>query len=507
MGLPMLLSILVAGLVCTIYTAIGGLKAVIWTDTFQMVIVLGGLLAIIIKGTLEAGGVNAVLEPGGRQPRFDPSPFTPYTFWTLVVGGFFTSMTIYGSNQAMIQRYLAMPSTRRAQIALYLNLPAAVVFTTLLVFLGLLAFARYHDNDPVASCRIQKSDQLIPLLVMDMLGGYHGLPGLFVACIFSASLSTVSSGVNALAAVFSSDGHCRAFLQTDHHTKTQRGSSHRHLQMSRSGMPCVRSKGTRRSILVGPVTGKGHSKSDSRPGRPATSGPGTYHAAIQPTVVALVFGLATIGLAFVAGELGPLILQISLSILGIFGGPLLGLFVLALFVPCANSWGAITGLLSSVAVSFWLAIGSTIQRNNNAPPPIVCPTNQTSEAISSTMTSLLSSTTMSATFTSESTDLPADDSDALAVLIALVVGVIVSGTRSKPVDARYLSPWCVWLAGFCNVVYDTASEHSNSETQDTGERKRNGDAVMAELQVPENEAGFANGIRGSAGDQLGHADC
>ena len=47
---------------------------------------------------------------------FDPSPFTRYTFWSLVVGGFFTSMTIYGSNQAMIQRYLAMPSTRKAQM-------------------------------------------------------------------------------------------------------------------------------------------------------------------------------------------------------------------------------------------------------------------------------------------------------------------------------------------------------------------------------------------------------
>ena len=47
---------------------------------------------------------------------FDPSPFTRYTFWSLVIGGFFTTMTLFGSNQAMIQRYLAMPSTRKAQM-------------------------------------------------------------------------------------------------------------------------------------------------------------------------------------------------------------------------------------------------------------------------------------------------------------------------------------------------------------------------------------------------------
>ena len=55
-------------------------------------------------------------------------------------------------------------------------------------------------------------------------------------------------------------------------------------------------------------------------------------------VLSVVFGFATIGLAFLAGKLGSLIIQVALSIFGIFGGPLLGVFVLALFVPFANSW-------------------------------------------------------------------------------------------------------------------------------------------------------------------------
>ena len=70
---------------------------------------------------------------------------------------------------------------------------------------GLVMFAYYHDCDPIKSRQVAKKDQLFPLFVMQVMGDIPGVPGLFVAGVFSGALSTVSSGLNSLAAVFLSD--------------------------------------------------------------------------------------------------------------------------------------------------------------------------------------------------------------------------------------------------------------------------------------------------------------
>ena len=72
---------------------------------------------------------------------------------------------------------------------------------------GILAY--YSDCDPMAAGLIKKTDQLMPYFVMDQLTLWPGIPGLFVACVFSASLSTLSSGFNALSAVTFDDFLCR----------------------------------------------------------------------------------------------------------------------------------------------------------------------------------------------------------------------------------------------------------------------------------------------------------
>ncbi|KAJ8303115.1 hypothetical protein KUTeg_019511, partial [Tegillarca granosa] len=288
MGINIYISILVIGLVCTFYTAIGGLKAVMWTDAFQMVIVFVGLLTLIIKTTLEEGGFQTIwdksLKAGKLQAdNFDPNPLVRHTFWTLVIGGCMTSLTIYASNQAMVQRYLSMGTVKRAQTALYLQLPASLFFTTILVYAGLVLFAKYGEADPVG-CTLQRKDQLIPWLVMDVLGTYYGLPGLMVACFFSASLSTVSSGVNALALVMITDI-----------------------------VKPMYKKITLRDMM-------------------------DVKATIYSKLIAIIYGFLTIGLAFAAKYMGSFILQIALSIFGMVGGPVLGVFILAMFFPTANSW-------------------------------------------------------------------------------------------------------------------------------------------------------------------------
>ena len=72
-------------------------------------------------------------------------------------------------------------------------------------FSGLAIYSKYHNCNPVQSKKISSNDQLMPLYVMDTLSDFPGVPGLFIAGIFSASLSTVSATLNSLAAVILED--------------------------------------------------------------------------------------------------------------------------------------------------------------------------------------------------------------------------------------------------------------------------------------------------------------
>nr|CAD7266889.1 unnamed protein product [Timema shepardi] len=88
---------------------------------------------------------------------------------------------------------------------LWINLVGWTVIVMLTVYAGLLIFAQYYDCDPLRNNMIAKPDQLFPLYVIQVLGDYKGFPGLFIAGIFSAGLSTVSTGLNSLAAIWFSE--------------------------------------------------------------------------------------------------------------------------------------------------------------------------------------------------------------------------------------------------------------------------------------------------------------
>ncbi|XP_025114826.1 sodium-dependent multivitamin transporter-like [Pomacea canaliculata] len=322
--LSMEISILATGLLCTFYTAFGGIKAVVWTDALQAVVIVASMLTLITQGTVSVGGWPAVMQAARRGARFtweldlDPDPFVRHTLWTLVVGGCLMSLSLYAANQAMLQRYLSVQSLAKARLTILLHLPVSEFFLALSMLTGLVMFAYYEGCDPLLQGKISKADQMVPLFVMQTLSFFPGLPGLFVACVYSAALSTVSSGVNSLAAVTLED-------------------------------------------FVKPVLEK---RQQGRPSERLMS--------IITVVSALLYGLLTIGLAYLAGVVGSTILQIVLSIFGMVGGPLLGVFVVGLFCPCVNSWGAGVGLVCSLATSLWVGIGAilTRQRTVSSLPPL-----------------------------------------------------------------------------------------------------------------------------------------
>ncbi|XP_008579725.1 PREDICTED: sodium-coupled monocarboxylate transporter 1-like, partial [Galeopterus variegatus] len=181
------------GVVCTFYCTLGGLKAVVWTDVFQAGIMLAGYTSVIIQAAVIQGGINTIFNDaynGGRLNiwNFNPNPLQRHTFWTIIIGGTFTWTTIYGVNQSQVQRYISCKSRFQAKLSLYINLLGLWAILICSVICGLALYSRYQDCDPWTAKKVSAPDQLMPYLVLDILQDYPGLPGLFVACVYSGTL-------------------------------------------------------------------------------------------------------------------------------------------------------------------------------------------------------------------------------------------------------------------------------------------------------------------------------
>ncbi|KAM8940071.1 sodium-coupled monocarboxylate transporter 2 [Pelodytes ibericus] len=298
-------SVFATGIVCTFYCTLGGLKAVVWTDAFQMVVMVVGFLSVLIEGTIKNGGPTNIWETAINGSRLDivdfsTDPLRRHTFWTIAVGGTFTWLGIYGVNQSTVQRCISCKSEKHAKLALYLNLVGLWIILVCAVFSGLVMYAHYRDCDPWTAGFITAPDQMMPYFVMDIFSNLPGLPGLFVACAFSGTLSTVAASINALATVTFEDIVKNIFKDISDKKSTWI------------------SKG-----------------------------------------LCVVFGILCTVMAVVASQMGGVV-QAALSIHGMCGGPMLGLFTLGILFPCTNWKGALGGLATGFILSFWVGIGGFI---------------------------------------------------------------------------------------------------------------------------------------------------
>jgi SSS family solute:Na+ symporter len=201
-------SILVTGLVTVVYTYLGGMQAVIWTDLIQFVIyILGALFAgLVLLGKLP-GGLHEFLSVGEAAGKFhlldfSPDPRQTYTFWTGLIGGAFFSMASHGADQIMVQRYLCSRSLRDARLALVLS--GAVVLVQFLLFLliGVGLYALYR-HDTTLWRPGENTDTVFGAFIVRYLPA--GLVGLVVAAVLAAAMSTLSSSLNSSASAFVSD--------------------------------------------------------------------------------------------------------------------------------------------------------------------------------------------------------------------------------------------------------------------------------------------------------------
>ncbi|XP_048505782.1 putative sodium-dependent multivitamin transporter isoform X2 [Athalia rosae] len=265
-GLSKTASVVSIGLVCTLYSSVGGIKAVLITDVFQSLLMLIAVVTIIVTAAIDVGSIGEIwrIADAGNRIEFDSN-------------------------------------LKSAQISLWWSLPIACVMSLTTCLSGLAIYSKYHDCDPRTSGRIGSADQLMPLYVMDTLSDIPGLPGLFIAGIFSAGLSSVSATLNSLSAVILED-----------YVK-----------------PCYRWRNKEFPASKFAIVGK---------------------------ALALLVGLLCIVVAFLAQYLGG-VLQAALTIFGVVGGPILGLFTLGMFTECATQRGAVTGILISLMFCLWIGFG------------------------------------------------------------------------------------------------------------------------------------------------------
>jgi SSS family transporter len=200
-GLPLFGSVLIMGLCTTLYTTLGGMKAVIWTDVMQFSILLIGLFTVTWLSIQRVpGGVPMVwriVHDAGRLHLFNFSTDLTQltTFWAAGIGGAFMALSTLGTDQAYLQRYFTTRSLKEGQRSILLDGIIVVPVSLLLYSVGpiLYSFYRFHPDQLRG---LPTMDAILPFFVMTQLGGW--LSGLVIASIFAASMAVMSAGINAL---------------------------------------------------------------------------------------------------------------------------------------------------------------------------------------------------------------------------------------------------------------------------------------------------------------------
>ncbi|WP_286263166.1 sodium:solute symporter [Thalassotalea atypica] len=296
-------SVLIMGVLCLLYCTMGGIEAVIWTDTIQTVVLLVGAIVcfvVIILGL--DNGLNDFITIGFQDDKFtmvnvdfSASSITSLSIWVIILGGIGQNLSSYTSDQSVVQRYMVTKDPAAASKSIWANAGLAAPGALLFFCLGTGLYVFYQLNPGKLDPTIQ-IDQIFPTFIATELP--IGLAGLIVAGIFAAAQSTVSTSMNSIATTVVTD-----FVRPFNLVKTEKGY---------------------------------------------------MNAARWLTFIMGVLGTLA-GLIFINPEIRSL-MSAYFKVIGMFMGALGGLFILGALTKKANAFGALVGIFSGVAtmVSAWL---------------------------------------------------------------------------------------------------------------------------------------------------------
>nr|WP_199078717.1 sodium:solute symporter [Pedobacter sp. ASV19] len=240
-GYSMQMIMIVMGICIVVYTVMGGIEAVIWTEVVQAVVkTFGALLILYLILSNIPGGVSKVVQIGRSADKFSLGTFSPdflgSSFWVVFLYGFFINLNNFGMDQNYIQRYHTASSSKGASksiwLCVWLYVPASLMFFVI----GSCLYAYYEINPELvqsikhqvalerlplkasveAVASMEKAlqpadygDKIMPHFMVTKIPA--GLVGLIVSAILSAAMSTISSGMNSSATVFTVDIYKRYF--------------------------------------------------------------------------------------------------------------------------------------------------------------------------------------------------------------------------------------------------------------------------------------------------------
>ena len=205
-GANLTLLLIVCSAVATLYSSLGGMKAVVWTDVIQFCVLFGSIvlgIAISCRG----GDFWSILAETGKLRPFhpidwqylSPNPQIRITLWSALLGSFVTFLTRFGGDQMVMQRYLAAKSLSSARRGLWLNGIAATASLGLLAMFGLaMAVFAQRKGLPTGMPPVKMMGQLLASFP-------PGARGLLVAGLLAATMSSIDSGLNSCVAAITVD--------------------------------------------------------------------------------------------------------------------------------------------------------------------------------------------------------------------------------------------------------------------------------------------------------------
>jgi len=284
--------ILIMGVLCIVYTVMGGMEAVVWTDVVQTLVLMGGAVfsLVLILGRVD-GGVGEVFRTASAGGKFFETVdwnwnLVSGTAWTIMIGSVFHNLFAYTASQDVVQRYFTTKDEKTAARAIWTNAIFAVPAQLLFFAIGTALYA-YYKQHPARLDPAFQTDAIFPLFIVREMP--LGVAGLIVAAIFAAAQSTLSSSLNSVAAAYVTDFH-RRFI-------------------------------------------------------PGVTEDNCLRAARRVTVLVGVVGVACA--LWVAQADMRSIFEAFLGVIGLFGGTISGLFLLGVLTTRTSGAGAVIGVLAS----------------------------------------------------------------------------------------------------------------------------------------------------------------
>ncbi len=216
-NIDIFLAIAVIGVLCVIYTVMGGIEAVVWTDAIQALVLIGGALLCFglivsqVDGGLGAIG-SAMSEQGkGLTASWDFGDLSiakgSTSGFVLFVAFMMANLPSYTSGQDVVQRYVTTSSEKEAAKSLWMNIGMVLIGSAIFFGLGTALFVFYQDKPGLMDPGLPAKDSVLPFFIMQNLP--VGVAGLIIAGVFAAAQSTISSSLNSVATAFVTDVYGR----------------------------------------------------------------------------------------------------------------------------------------------------------------------------------------------------------------------------------------------------------------------------------------------------------